>query len=226
MSKKIRAIFFDLDGTLIETVSEIALATNDTLMALGDALVSEDQVRHWIGHGTKELLISALAYVRQVSRERIRELDILTDAFKKFDSFYLKRCGGQSYLYPSVREVLLRFKNSGIKMALITNKESQFTRALMQAHQIEDFFELVICGDTLSTKKPDPMGIKLCMDRLGVAAQESVFVGDSSVDAQTARNANLRVWLMNYGYNMGEPLQNARPDHIALNFNELLKFVE
>ena len=226
MSKKTRAIFFDLDGTLIDTVAEIALATNDTLMTLGDALVSEDQVRHWIGHGTKELLVSALDNVRQVTKEQIRALESLPDVFKKFDSFYLARCGRQSHLYPNVRDVLLHFKKLGIKMAVITNKESQFTRALMQAHQIVDFFEMVICGDSLSTKKPDPMGIKLCMGQFGVTLPESIFIGDSSVDAQTARNANLRVWLMSYGYNMGEPLQNAQPDHIALNFRELIRLVE
>jgi len=226
MPKKIKAVLFDLDGTLIETVSEIALATNDTLRDLGVALVSEDQVRNWIGHGTKELLVSALAYARQVPVEQIRALESLADIFKKFDSFYLARCGLQSHLYPSVREVLLHLKCLDIKMALITNKESQFTRALLKAHQLEDFFDIVICGDTLNTRKPNPMGIQLCLERFDIEPEESVFIGDSSVDAQTANNANLSVWLMSYGYNMGEPLSKSHPDHIASNFKELLSLVE
>lgn len=226
MTIKLKLIIFDLDGTLIETVSEIADATNDTLRALGLAEVSESRVRNLIGHGTRELLINALVFVKQWSVEKIREWSELQEVYRLFDDFYLARCGKRSYLYPDVLDVLNQLRNAGINMAIVTNKESRFTQAVINAHQLEHYFDVVISGDTLSTKKPDPQGINLCLQTLGAKPEEAIFIGDSSVDAKTAQNAGLRVWLMPYGYNMGAPLEDSSPEHIAKGFKEIANLLD
>ena len=226
MAYKFKAALFDLDGTLIETVNEIADATNDTLRALGESTVLINQVRNWIGHGTRELLICALAHVRASSVGEIRDWVKLSDAFKAFDDFYLARCGTNSYLYPDVKEVLDQFKKSSIKMAIVTNKETRFTQTIIKAHALESYFDMVVCGDTLDVKKPDPKGIQICLKRFDVTLGESIFIGDSSVDALTARNAGIQVWLMPYGYNMGEPLLNAKADYLAKGFAELKRLLK
>jgi len=210
---------------LIETVHEIADATNDTLRALDLVEVSESQVRDWIGHGTRELLISALACIKQCPIGQIREWSQLQQVFELFDHFYLARCGTHSYLYADVFDVLGQLKSAGIKMAVVTNKESRFTQAVMQAHHLESYFDVVISGDTLGSKKPDPQGINLCLQTLGVQPDEAIFIGDSSVDAKTAQNAGLRVWLMPYGYNMGAPLEDSKPNHIAKGFKEIVELL-
>ncbi len=222
MKDKLKAFLFDLDGTLIETVNEISDATNDTLRALGESAVLETQVRHWIGHGTRELLVSALADAKKLSITEIRSWPKLTEAFHTFDEFYLTRCGTRSHLYPLVREILDEIKATKIKMAIVTNKETRFTTALLKAHKLEQYFDIVICGDTLNAKKPDPRGIHFCLDQFKAKPDEVIFIGDSSIDAKSAQNAGVTVWLMPYGYNMGEPLENSNPDRIAIGFRDLL----
>ena len=184
MVPKLKLLMFDLDGTLINTAPEIALATNDTLGELCKAPVSLPQVIDWIGHGTQELLISALAHAFKKSKQEIRNWDERADIQTKFDKHYLLRCGTQSTLYPGV-----------------------------------------ISGDTLDTKKPDPSCIEMCLKKYQVKAIESLFVGDSSTDAQTAKNGGVKVWLMPYGYNQGTPLENSKPDYIASGFEEILNLI-
>ena len=225
MAKKnaLKALLFDLDGTLIETVYEILDATNDTLQMLGETLVTQAQLRNWIGHGTKELLVSALAHVRCTARPDIRSWTKLPEAFDAFDNFYLKRCGTRSHLYPGVKEVLDKARNTEIKMAVVTNKETRFTHALLKAHALEKYFDGIVCGDTLSSKKPNPQGVQFCLEQFCVKPIEAIFIGDSSIDAQTARNAGMSVWLMPYGYNMGVPLEGSNPDRIAGGFRDLFE---
>ena len=225
MNKTINTVLFDLDGTLVETVHEISDATNDTLEEIGVSQVSEDQVRSWIGHGTRELLINALAHVKQVPELEIRQSKGLNDIFKIFDDFYLMRCGTRSHLYPGVKEVLDSFKSAGLKMAVVTNKESRFTKAVMKSHGLDTYFKIVVSGDTLTTKKPDPQGIFFCLEKLSASPSQAIFIGDSLVDAKTAQNAGLAVWLLPYGYNMGQPLQNANADLVLDSFNDLLKLL-
>jgi phosphoglycolate phosphatase len=226
MRTHLKAILFDLDGTLIETVHEIADSVNDTLRAIGDSQVLQSQVRDWIGHGTRELLMNCLAYGRAVSVAQIRELPGLSEVFALFDDFYLMRCGTRSYLYPQVQETLGVLKRAGVKMAIVTNKETKFTQALINAHHLHDYFDVVVCGDTLDTKKPNPAGIEFCLKEFGAKTDESIFIGDSFIDAKTAQNAGMRVWLMPYGYNMGEPLDAALADHLASGFGEILRLID
>ena len=214
-------VMFDLDGTLIETAPEICDAVNDTLKHFELPLVDQEQVNRWIGHGTRELLIQALAFVGKVTVEKIRLSDSLPLILAEFDRHYQRRCGTRSHLYPQVREVLHLLRYKGVKLAVVTNKEGRYTQTVLDAHQLAPLFDRVISGDTLPTKKPDPAGILSCLAQFQVVAGRSLFVGDSSIDVATARNAGVPVWALPYGYNMGQPIESCNPDRVIADFSAL-----
>lgn len=215
-------VMFDLDGTLVETAPEIADAVNDTLRELALPPVPQQRVEGWIGHGTGELLVQALAGAWGVTEREVRGHARLEEARAMFDRNYLLRCGSRSRLYPMVREVLEALRGAGVMRALVTNKETRFTQAVLRGHGLQASFDHVICGDTLTTRKPEPAGLLHCMKLFGVPPQRSLFVGDSSIDVATARNAGVPVWAVTYGYNMGEAIARASPDRLIQNLAPLL----
>lgn len=219
--KAFELIMFDLDGTLIETSPEICDAVNDTLERVGLATVTQDRVDRWIGHGTRELLIQALAFVGKTTVDGIRASGDLPQILAEFDRNYQRRCGTRSHLYPHVREVLQQLRDEGVKLAVVTNKEDRYTQTVLNAHQLAPMFDRVVSGDSLSTKKPDPAGILSCLEAFHVQHARALFVGDSSIDVATARNAAIPVWALPYGYNMGEPIEACRPDRVIQDFSVL-----
>jgi phosphoglycolate phosphatase len=215
-------ILFDLDGTLIETAPEIADAVNDTLAHFARPLVTQQQVNDWIGHGTRELLIQALAFVDKTPADVVRHSDAFKPIEAEFGKHYQQRCGTRSHLYPFVRETLQVLRAAGVKLAVVTNKESRYTQTVLDAHQMAPLFDRVISGDTLPVKKPNPAAIEDCVERFGVTLERTLFVGDSSIDVATARNAGIEVWVLPYGYNMGEPIAACDPDRVIPDFSALL----
>jgi len=149
-------ILFDLDGTLVETAPEIADAVNDTLHHFGLPAVSQQQVNDWIGHGTLELLIQALASVQGQPVEVVRASDGLAAIAAEFKRHYRARCGTRSRCYPGVKDTLLRLRAQGIRLGVVTNKEGAYTEVVLDAHGLSPLFDVVISGDTLSTKNPIP----------------------------------------------------------------------
>ena len=99
-------------------------------------------------------------------------------------------------------------------MAVVTNKEQRFTNTVLMAHQIRPFFDMVIAGDTLARKKPDPLPVRYCLDAFKVPASRALFVGDSQIDVDTARAAGVTVWAVPYGYNLGNPIAQAAPGRV------------
>jgi phosphoglycolate phosphatase len=225
MSRTSKAAFdlvmFDLDGTLIETAPEICDAVNDTLRHFGLTEVTQDQVDGWIGHGTRELLIQALAWVGKQTAREVRESDTLPLIAAEFDRHYQRRCGTRSHLYPHVREVLQQLREQGVRLAVVTNKEGRYTETVLAAHELGSMFDRVVSGDTLATKKPDPAGIQSCLAQFEVKVERALFVGDSSIDVATARNAGVPVWALPYGYNMGQPIAACSPDRVIADFSAL-----
>jgi phosphoglycolate phosphatase len=215
-------MLFDLDGTLVETAPEIMDAVNDTLGRFSLPLVSQQQVNDWIGHGTLELLVQALADRSGTPVEQVRTGDMLRQMVPVYDGFYQQRCGTRSHLYPHVRETLQTLRAQGVKLAVVTNKESRYTKVVMDVHQLGPMFDAVVSGDTFPAKKPNPVGVAHCLAQFGVARERSLFVGDSSIDAATARNAGVPVWLLPYGYNMGQPIESCAPDRVIADFSVLL----
>ncbi|HOZ65774.1 MAG TPA: HAD-IA family hydrolase [Burkholderiaceae bacterium] len=222
MTRPFDLIMFDLDGTLIETAPEIADAVNDTLRRFDLPEVTQQQVNDWIGHGTRTLLIQALAFAGKTNVTTVSAGDSLILIAAEFDSHYQRRCGTRSHLYPQVRETLVALRGQGVKLAVVTNKEGRYTRTVLDAHQLAPLLDRVVSGDTLSTKKPDPAGIQSCLAQFGVLPNRALFVGDSSIDVATARNAGVAVWALPYGYNMGQPIEACAPDRVIADCSMLL----
>jgi len=222
MARIFDLILFDLDGTLIETAPEICDAVNDTLRQFRLPEVTQQQVNDWIGHGTRTLLIQALAFVGATTVDAVRQSDSLALIASAFDQHYHRRCGTRSHLYPQVREVLQALRMQGVKLAVVTNKESRYTATVLDAHELTPVFDRVVSGDTLAAKKPDPAGINSCLALFQVERGRALFVGDSSIDVATARNAGVTVWALPYGYNMGEPIEACAPDRVIPDVSVLL----
>ncbi len=214
-------ILFDLDGTLIETAPEIADAVNDTLVQFGRPQVTQQQVNDWIGHGTRTLLIQALAEVGRTTVEVVQAAADFPQIEAAFGVHYEQRCGTRSHLYPQVRETLQALRAQGVKLVVMTNKEGRYTRVVLDAHQLAPLFDRVISGDSLPVKKPNPAGIVECLQQFGVSSDRALFVGDSSIDVATARNAGITVWALPYGYNMGQPIESCHPDRVIPDFSAL-----
>lgn len=215
-------VMFDLDGTLVETAPEILDAVNDALGHFDLPEVTQQQVDHWIGLGTLELLVKALAQVTGVDVDEVRSSALLGQIVPVYNVAYNARCGTRSQLYPQVRDTLLALRAQGVKLAVVTNKEARYTQVVLNAHGLSSLFDLVISGDTFPRKKPDPAGVVHVLTRFGVAPERALFVGDSSIDAATARAAGVPVWLLPYGYNMGQAVESCAPDRVVSDISVLL----
>ncbi len=205
-----------------EALGFISGPVNDSLRQFELPQVTQQQVKDWIGHGTRELLAQALSCSLGSAPAAVRDGAPLAGIVAAFESAYQRRCGRRSQLYPDVRETLLALRARGVKTAVVTNKEGRFTASVLRAHQLPALFDLVISGDTLPSRKPDSAGIAHCLAHLGVARERALFVGDSSIDVATARNAGVAVWALPYGYNLGRPIAASAPDRLIASCAELL----
>ncbi len=215
-------IMFDLDGTLVETAPEIMDAVNDALQRFNLPEVTQKQVDDWIGHGTLELLVKALVQITGFTPEAVRASALLAQIVPVYNMAYNARCGTRSHLYPQVRETLVALREQGTRLAVMTNKEGRYTQVVLDVHHLTSLFDAVISGDTFATKKPSPEGVAHCLQKFAVAPARALFVGDSSIDVATARAAGVPVWMLHYGYNMGQPIEACAPDRIIQDCSVLL----
>jgi len=215
-------VMFDLDGTLVATAAELADAVNDTLIDLGHAPVLQVQVDAWIGHGALALLAQALAHRQGTSAEAVRQTPGFGAAAQAFGGHYTLRCGTRSRLYPGVLETLKVLRHRGVRLAVLTNKEARYTQRVLDAHGLPPFLDLVVAGDTLAVRKPDPAVVRHCLAVCGVRSDRALLVGDSATDVATARNAGVAVWAVPYGYNGGAPVQDSRPDRMIDSLAQLV----
>lgn len=215
-------ILFDLDGTLLESATELTDAVNDTLHDAGLAPVTLAQVEIWIGHGTRELLVQALASVSGQPPDAVRSSRHLSDWLPVFDRHYLARCGTRSQLYPQVAQTLTRLRQQGVQLGVVTNKDSRFVQPLVQRHGLTEWLDFVVCGDNVPRKKPDPVGLLDTLTKAGVPSGRALMVGDSAIDVATARAAGVTVWAVPYGYNQGHPIADCQPDRIIPDCSALL----
>jgi phosphoglycolate phosphatase len=214
-----QAVLFDLDGTLIDTAPEIAAAVNDALRREGLASAPLARVRGWIGDGTRALLTKAFA----AGGASVDTLDARVQAaWPAFEYDYAQACGQHSTLYPGARRMLERINGAGIAVGLVTNKETEFAHRLLVRHDLNACFDLLVCGDTLPVRKPDPAMLTHALQALQCAPEDALYVGDSAIDVRTARAAGMAVWAVTHGY--GGPLRGAdAPDRFVDSFDELAR---
>ena len=207
-------ILFDLDGTLVDTAGDISDTANDVLLELGLEAVDESLARTWIGHGSRELMIHAYAHATGTDAAVLRNGGGVDCLMEMFTRFHTRRCGQRSTVFPQVRESLDELQAMNVRMAVLTNREMRFARAVLEKHELHDYFDPVIAGDTLPTKKPDALTVDYCLREHGVARRRALLVGDSAVDIATGRNAGIDCWVVPYGYNGGRPVIEDAPDRM------------
>ncbi len=211
-------VMYDLDGTLFDTAPEIAQAVNLTLQEFGHDCVTTEQVRDWIGHGTGWLMKTAW-------QNTPGPMDAPWDkVMERFIQHYDATAGTRSSAFPYVLETLRRTRDYGVRQAIVTNKERRFTERVLERHGLADAFDMIVCGDSLAVKKPDPAVIDHCLAELGASPGEALFIGDSEIDISTARAAGVICWAVPYGYNLGRPIAAAMPDRIVPDIRDVPNF--
>ena len=208
----VRAVLFDLDGTLIDTVPDLHAAVCGMLADFGQPPLPIDAVRAYIGRGMANLVKRTLAGSLDAAKD---DSPAPADAVAAFRRHYARENGRRTQVFPGVKEGLEAIRALGLPMAVITNKPTAFTEPLLERTALAGFFSVVVGGDDLPRVKPDPMSLVWACGRLGVSPADTLFVGDSVNDSLAARAAACRVFLLPYGYNEGRDVRELDCDAIV-----------
>ena len=216
-----RLAMFDLDGTLMDSVPDLAAAVDKMLMLLGREPAGVAHVRDWVGNGSKVLVRRALA--GQLQHDGVAD-ELADEALALFMQAY---SGGHDLttVYPGVHECLDWLRARDVKLAIITNKPTQFIEPLLEEKGLTGYFQWLVGGDTLPQQKPDPAALLWVMDQAGVEPGDSLFVGDSRNDVRAAKAAAVPCVALSYGYNHGEPIANEEPALVLDDLRELVASV-
>ena len=214
-------LLFDLDGTLIDSVPDLSKALNATLEELALPRYDEATIRSWIGNGAAMLVKRGLVGKREIDREP--EKALFQKAMRIFLERYAVVLNEATGLYPEVAETLEILKDRGYRMAIVTNKPSQFVGPILENLGIESYFEHVLGGEDLPKKKPDPLPLLHTCEILGCRPESSVMIGDSSNDILAAKAAGIPAVAVAYGYSAERPVKELGADAVVERFGELLR---
>ncbi len=203
-------VLIDVDGTLVDSVPDLQYCVDEMMRVLGLPERGEAAVRTWVGNGVEMLVKRALANDLSGAADPA----LLARALPIFEALYAENTSTRSRLYPGVLEGLDWLQAQGLRMGCVTNKAARFTEPLLRDLGIADRFEIVISGDTLPVKKPDPGPLLFGAKFFGVAPEAALMVGDSISDVKAARAAGFRILCMSYGYNHGEDIRDYHPDAV------------
>lgn len=211
-----KLIICDLDGTLVDSAGDIQHALNAALMEMGLATVTEFEVRGWVGRGASRLVYCVL----EAGHHRKDLHDALLATFMRH---YQAAVCDTSQLYDGVAEFIAACQQAHIPLACVTNKPYAPAKDLLAALNILQPFQLLIGGDTLPHKKPHPEPLLHCLRYFGVAAKDTLVLGDSRNDVEAALAAHIPCVAVSYGYNHGEPIEACKPEWIVDSLAELLR---
>ena len=210
-------IAFDLDGTLVDSIPDIAWCIDRTMLRFGVPARGEALVRDWVGNGVERLVDRALTG----EPDGVADPDLRREAGAVFLELYSAHGHERSRVYPGVREGLAALRARGAVFACITNKPHGLAVGLLAHLELIDHFELVLGGDSLPRRKPDPLPLIHACAKLGAAVEHSLFVGDSRNDVEAARAAGMPVVCVGYGYNHGRDVSEAGPDAVIGSLEDL-----
>lgn len=201
-----RAVLFDLDGTLLDTIADLASAANLTLAEMGRPTRSQDEIHSFVGKGIPNLVRRCMTEDTHAEEAEIER------AVAIFRRHYAVVNGSNTRIYDGVLETLDGLRARGLPLAVVTNKAEAFTLPLLERMGIAGYFDTVVSGDTLEVKKPDPAVIRLACEHLEVEPQQALMIGDSANDALAAQGAGMPVLLVTYGYSEGVPVDSIECD--------------
>jgi len=212
-----KLIMIDVDGTLVDSVPDLAYCIDEMMQKLGLQKWGEDKVRHWVGNGVPKLVERALS--GELEGRPIKE--VFDVAYPIFLDLYEDNNAQRSYLYDGVREGLDYLISQGYQLGCVTNKSEQFTHPLLKVLGIFNDFKIIISGDTLAKRKPDPMPLLYCAEHFNLKPEECLMLGDSVSDVKAARAAGFDIICMSYGYNHGNDIADENPDLVIDSMNQL-----
>ncbi|TVU87473.1 phosphoglycolate phosphatase [Vreelandella titanicae] len=213
-----RLLAFDLDGTLIDSVPDLAVAVARTLSELALPMPGETEVRGWVGNGAPVLVERALTWARKAAPGPVLQ----QRAYEAFIRHYGAASNTLTTLYPGVKQALQALYQHGLTLVLITNKPERFIEPLLTHFELLDYFTLLIGGDSLAEKKPHPLPLLHAAQHCQIAPDECVMIGDSRHDMAAGKAAGFTTLGLPYGYNHGEPIDNSHPDLVLSSLTELL----
>lgn len=215
----IRAIAFDLDGTLVDSIPDLANSANHARASLGLEPLPASLMETYVGDGVEIMVSRAIANDRTAAYNGSEDQ---LQALAAFDAFYRNNLTTNTRFYAGIEPVLLELKTRGYQLALVTNKAERYTLPLLEKLGATTLFDVVVGGDTLAEKKPSGAPLQHVATRLGITTEELLMVGDSANDALTARNAGCLVYLVPHGY--ADPHQ-FDCDHVLRDSAELLELL-
>lgn len=218
---RIEAALIDLDGTMVDTADDFAAGLNGMLAQLDAEETTREEVMGYVGKGSEHLIRSVLAPRFHADHAEAR----FDEALALYQDEYAKINGRHTRLYPGVEAGLAALRDAGIKLACVTNKPHRFAVELLQQYSLMQYFEVVLGGDSLPKKKPDPLPMLTACERLSVPPQAAVAIGDSENDALAGRAAGMATLTVPYGYNHGQPVQKIESDGIVATLLDAAKAV-
>lgn len=198
----VKMVMIDLDGTLINTAPDLADSVNIMLERMGRDPWPLDKVAGWIGNGVSRLVKRALTD----SMQDEPDADDYEKGYALFLEAYGENVSAKSRPYEGVVAGLDKLKAAGFRLACVTNKAAAFTLPLLADLNLDGYFELVVSGDSLPRKKPDPLPLTHACEHFGITPQQGILIGDSANDVKAAIAAGMPVICVNYGYNQGVDL--------------------
>lgn len=220
ISSGLRLIMFDLDGTLVETAPEIAECVNRTLDIAGLNRLETNLIKSWIGRGTAWLFGHVLEHSLQ--DPHARESDTYAHYYPIFLEIYSELSGKLSQPFDGAFACLDSLKEKGYPLAIVTNKDRPLTERLLNQLNMNQWFDIVVAGGDTTLGKPSAQPIQLALQKSQKTPGMGLFIGDSSNDVRSARNAGVPIWVFSHGYNHGDPIEQENPDLVLHHFNDLI----
>lgn len=222
LSQPIRAVLFDLDGTLIDTLPDLHAAACAMLNDLGRPPLPLESIRAYVGRGIPNLIKRVLANSLHVAEDPNPPPP---EAVASYRRHYAHENGRNAKVYPGVLEGLASLRAQGVPLGVVTNKADTFIQPLLEQTGLSGYFEVLVGGDRLPKVKPDPMPLVWACGRLGVSPTETLFIGDSINDALAARAAGCPVFLLPYGYNEDRDVHELDCDAIVESVRDVIKLI-
>lgn len=210
VARKISLIVYDFDGTLVDTLFDIADAVNLSLNELGLRTLSRATIRKYVGKGVERLMAQSIAGTGNTDLPRAVEL---------FRRHYSENLMNHTRFYSSGRKILDHFRDK--KQAICSNKPEDFVRRILEPLKSLDYFDAILGGDSVESKKPDPEGLLHLLDRFQCSPEMAVLVGDSPVDIETGKRAGVYTCIVNYGFGNPKEIASANPDCCIDHLSEL-----
>lgn len=211
-----KLLIFDLDGTLINSIPDLALAINKMLDSLELEPIPFETIKNFIGNGAKTLVSRSLSFTNQNNSEELFEF-----AFPKFMDFYKNNPCEKTLLYPGVNDTLQYLKDEDYKMVICTNKPVDFVEPILEKLEIKKYFDSWIGENSLDEKKPSAVPLNHLADQANIPIENCLMIGDSKNDILAANNAKMESVGITYGYNYNEDITKYNPTVVLNDFTHL-----